>query len=106
MAPPPATRVPSALLLFQAEVEGWTSRVGPERRSPEDWAWTVAVGLNEPRADRPWSEHFKAHGPVSVGASRGHHPAAQGTVPQSLNVDNFDYTAPVGGIHGECVWAL
>ena len=64
-------------------------------RLPMDWEWSVAVGLNEPRSGTPVDKNRKINGVYPWG-NQWPPPKEAGNYNQSLNVDRFAYTSPVG----------
>jgi formylglycine-generating enzyme required for sulfatase activity len=63
-------------------------------RLPQDWEWSVAVGLNEARGGTPKDKSEKIAGVYPWG-TRWPPPRGAGNYNPSLNVDNFDRTSPV-----------
>ena len=65
-----------------------------EYRLPYDWEWSVAVGLKEARSGKPVEKSAKINGYPWQGGWPP--PIGAGNYDQSLKVDEFDYTSPVG----------
>lgn len=64
-------------------------------RLPQDWEWSVAVGLQERRASKPCDKHQTIQGIYPWGTAWPP-PYAAGNYEQSLKVDDYRYTSPVG----------
>lgn len=64
-------------------------------RLPKDWEWSVAAGLNEAREGASNDKHEKIKGMYSWGA-QWPPPRDAANVSTSLNVDDYEYTSPVG----------
>ena len=64
-------------------------------RLPQDWEWSVAVGLNEPKAGTPQDKDMKIKDVYPWG-TQWPPPKRAGNYAASLGVDDFDYTSPVG----------
>jgi hypothetical protein len=67
-------------------------------RLPKDWEWSVAVGLNENRSGSPRDKDEKTPNVYPWNRGRGTWPPPRGAgnYGQSLNVDSFANTSPVG----------
>ncbi len=74
--------------------EGW---LGPDQsyRLPQDWEWSVGVGLNEPRGGTPARKDQKAPGVYPWG-TQWPPPRGAGNYGSTLKVDDFENTSPVG----------
>lgn len=74
--------------------------LGPnqEHRLPNDWEWSVAVGLNEAREGTPCRKCGMIPNvyPWNKGKGTWPPPKGAGNYCPSLNVDTFDWTSPVG----------
>ncbi len=64
-------------------------------RLPEDWEWSVAVGLNESRSGTPGSKSMQIKDVYPWG-NQWPPPKGAGNYASSLGVDDFDNTSPVG----------
>lgn len=64
-------------------------------RLPQDWEWSVAVGLEEPKGGTPQDKDEKTKRVYPWG-TQWPPPRGAGNYAGSLNVDNFDCTPPVG----------
>lgn len=67
-------------------------------RLPRDWEWSVAVGLNEPRAGSPKDKDEKIANVYPWNRGRGTWPPPRGAgnYDSSLDTDAFTDTSPVG----------
>ena len=68
---------------------------GQNYRLPQDWEWSVAVGLNEPRAGTP-KEKAMAVKDVFPWGKQWPPPVGAGNYNQALKVDEYENTSPVG----------
>ena len=64
-------------------------------RLPQDWEWSVAVGLNEPKAGSPKVKDAAING-VYPWSGQYPPPRGVGNYAASVNVDDFANTSPVG----------
>ncbi len=64
-------------------------------RLPQDWEWSVAVGLNEARGGTPESKDRKIKNVYPWG-TQWPPPRGAGNYGKSLNVHGYEYTSPVG----------
>ncbi len=64
-------------------------------RLPKDWEWSVAAGLNEAREGSPNDKHVKIKGMYPWGV-QWPPPRGAANLGQTLNVDDYEYTSPVG----------
>jgi formylglycine-generating enzyme required for sulfatase activity len=79
------------------EKERAAGRLGPTQsyRLPQDWEWSVAVGLNEPRGGTPESKNTKIRNVYPWGTA-WRPPQGAGNYASSLNMDTYANTSPVG----------
>lgn len=68
---------------------------GASYRLPQDWEWSMAVGLNEPQAGTPQQKDGKTKGVYPWG-TQWPPPRGVGNYHSSYGVDDFDHTSPVG----------
>jgi formylglycine-generating enzyme required for sulfatase activity/cyclophilin family peptidyl-prolyl cis-trans isomerase len=73
-------------------------RADQQYRLPRDWEWSVAVGLNEPRAGTPKDKDGKITDiyPWNGGHGTWPPPRGAGNYAQSLKVDDYPEAAPAG----------
>ena len=64
-------------------------------RLPKDWEWSVAVGLTEAKEGAPKQKDERTAGVYPWGTAWPP-PKGAGNYDQSLGVDNYGYTSPVG----------
>jgi formylglycine-generating enzyme required for sulfatase activity len=64
-------------------------------RLPQDWEWSVAVGLDEPRGGTPQDKDGKIRGVYPWGTTWPP-PKSAGNYSSILKVDEFENTSPVG----------
>ena len=80
--------------LTEKERRGGTLTAGQSYRLPQDWEWSVAVGLNEARGGTPHSKNKKIKDVYPWG-TQWPPPRGAGNYGQSLKVDDYEYTSPV-----------
>jgi hypothetical protein len=85
-----------AFCKWLTDKERATGQLGPMQyyTLPQDWEWSVAVGLSEARTGTPKDKDGKAAG--HPWGAQFPPPRGAGNYSQSLSVDAFEYTAPVG----------
>ncbi|GDY23954.1 hypothetical protein LBMAG56_53010 [Verrucomicrobiota bacterium] len=64
-------------------------------RLPQDWEWSVAVDLDEPRSGTPQDKDERILGVYPWG-TQWPPPRGAGNYEQWLRVDDYEYTSPVG----------
>jgi formylglycine-generating enzyme required for sulfatase activity len=98
--------------LTKKEMAAGKIKMGQKYRLPTDAEWSVAVGLGKEKGNTPEEKQFGIKGVYPWG-KEWPPPKAAGNYSESLKVDKFDYTAPVGsfasnkdGLHdlGGNVW--
>ena len=73
--------------------------VGQSYRLPQDWEWSVAVGLNEARGGTPKEKDGKINDVYPWG-TQWPPPQGAGNYDPDLKVDSFANTSPVGSFAG------
>jgi formylglycine-generating enzyme required for sulfatase activity len=98
--------------LTKEELAAEKINAGQRYRLPTDAEWSVAVGLGQETGDTPAGKH-KVINDVYPWGKEWPPPKGAGNYNKNLNVDNFEYTSPVGsfaansyGLHdmGGNVW--
>ena len=69
---------------------------GQSYRLPQDWEWSVAVGLNEPRGGTPVEKNSKITGVYPWGRQWPPPRGAGNYSPDLKNADKYEHTSPVG----------
>ena len=77
--------------LTEKERRDGTLTAGQSYRLPQDWEWSVAVGLNEARDRTPQEKYMKIQNVYPWGTQWPPPPGA-GNYSQSLGVDEYEYT--------------
>jgi len=97
--------IAQAFAKWLTEKERWAGRITARQRYrlPRDWEWSVAVGLIEARAGTPKMKDGKIKGMYPWG-TQWPPPWGAGNYEPSLNVDDYEFTSPVGSfaanVHG------
>ena len=81
--------------LTKKELGAGKIKVGQKYRLPTDAEWSVAVGLEQEKGNTPKEKRNGIKGVFPWG-KEWPPPVGAGNYPQSLKVDNFEYTSPVG----------
>ncbi len=81
--------------LTEKEQQEGKLTAGQGYRLPQDWEWSVAVGLNEPRDGTPQEKNMKIPNVYPWG-TQWPPPRGAGNYEQDMKVDDYEYTSPVG----------
>jgi len=81
--------------LTKKELAAGKIKAGQKYRLPTDAEWSVAVGLGQEQGNTPREKQMGIKGMYPWG-KEWPPPAGAGNYGKKLNVDKFDYTAPVG----------
>lgn len=68
-------------------------------RLPQDWEWSVAVGLNEPRDGTPQTKDGNIHNHYPWGTQWPPTTFSPGNYADILKMDTYPYTSPVGSFN-------